>query len=58
MTLADIEADVIIERILQHKGNLTVVAKTLDISRAGLYKKINRHKIDLKQIRMDLNDEN
>ena len=39
-TLADIEAQAIREAMQVHDGNITAVARSLDISRATLYRKL------------------
>lgn len=42
-TMADMERDMIARRIEEHGGNMTLVAKSLGISRQTLYNKIKRH---------------
>lgn len=45
-TLADYEKEAIEKALIKHKGNLTEAAKTLDVGRAFLYRKIKQHDID------------
>lgn len=42
-TMADMERDMIAGRIEEHGGNMTLVAKSLGISRQTLYNKIKRY---------------
>lgn len=41
--MADMERDMIAGRIEEHGGNMTLVAKSLGISRQTLYNKIKRY---------------
>jgi DNA-binding NtrC family response regulator len=45
-TLAQIERAYILEVLHKFKGNFTAVSAALGISRAGLYSKMRRYKID------------
>ena len=42
-TMADMERDMIARRIEENDGNMTLVAKSLGISRQTLYNKIKRY---------------
>lgn len=53
-TIQEAEADLIVDRILVCKGNMSYAAKTLDISRAALYNKARRYGVDLNEIRKDI----
>lgn len=44
-TIAEIEADLIRERIVETNGNLNYAARTLGIGRATLYRKIREYNL-------------
>ncbi len=45
MTLDEIERAMIVRSIAHHKGNLTLVAESLGLSRQALYRRIEKHGI-------------
>ncbi len=44
--VAELERHMIIDSLRRHDGNISRVAKELDITRRGLYLKIDRYEID------------
>ena len=46
MTLAEIERQTILQALERHKGNLSQVAMALGISRAALYRRLEKHNIN------------
>ncbi|MDQ3634821.1 MAG: hypothetical protein M3405_09995 [Acidobacteriota bacterium] len=44
--VAELESQMIIDALRRHDGNISRVAKELDITRRGLYLKIDRYEID------------
>ncbi|MGI8545241.1 MAG: helix-turn-helix domain-containing protein [Aridibacter sp.] len=44
--VAELESQMIIDALRRHDGNISRVAKELDITRRGLYSKIERYEID------------
>ena len=44
-SLSEIEKKVIIERLIEHKGNVVLAARSLGITRHGLYSKMKRYQI-------------
>ena len=47
MTLEEIERQTILQTLEQHKGNLSRVAASLGISRAALYRRLEKYGIDI-----------
>ncbi len=47
MTLDEIERQTILQALEQHKGNLSQVAVSLGISRAALYRRLEKYNIQL-----------
>lgn len=50
-TLKEVEGEHLLRVLKLFRGNLTEVARVLSVSRAGLYRKIDEHLIDLVKIR-------
>jgi len=46
MTLDEIERQTILQALERHKGNLSQVAMALGISRAALYRRLEKHNIN------------
>ena len=47
MTLDEIERQTILQALEQHKGNLSQVAVSLGISRAALYRRLEKYNIEV-----------
>ena len=47
MTLEEIERQTILQTLEQHKGNLSRVAASLGISRAALYRRLEKYGISI-----------
>ena len=43
MTIEQVERQMIAQALQQHVGNISRVAKTLGLSRAALYRRLERH---------------
>lgn len=47
MTLQEVESQAICQQLVKHNGNLTLVARTLGITRQALYRRIEKYNIDI-----------
>lgn len=51
MTMEQLECEAISKAIVAHKGNLSEAAKSLNIGRATLYRKVKQYQINTKEAR-------